>query len=54
MSEKTHLTVLFLLTAALTLMSIIGTFITSPALGIPAVIFLGCSVAVWLDLRGWG
>jgi hypothetical protein len=51
MSEISHLTVAFVILALLTVMSLIGTFVTSPVLAIFSVVFLAGAVAVAWDLR---
>jgi len=39
-SELTHLTVAFVIVAALTVLALVGTIVTSPVLGIFALVFL--------------
>jgi hypothetical protein len=51
MSDHTQLVVAFLIIAALTLLSIIGIFVTSPVMAIFAIVFLLMACLVLAELR---
>jgi hypothetical protein len=51
MSEMTFLVVTFILVATIAVVSIIGTFVTSPVLAIFALVFLLMACLVLAELR---
>jgi lipopolysaccharide/colanic/teichoic acid biosynthesis glycosyltransferase len=51
LDEIGHLTVVLIILVLLTLCSLIGTIITSPVMGIFALVFLLSSLAVFKQLR---
>jgi len=51
MSEMTQLVTAFLIITALTVLSVIGTFVTSPVMAIFALVFLLMACLVLAELR---
>ena len=51
MSEMTFLVVTFILVATIAVVSIIGTFVSSPVMAIFAIVFLLASALVLAELR---
>jgi hypothetical protein len=51
MTGETQLVVVLLIVGALTLLSLIGIFVTSPVMAIFAVVFLLMACLVWAELR---